>query len=266
MKSENEVDIRLRGSPDDNGDIRLEDFTGFCARLTSCLKRSEQIVSQRMKAQLRYRITNLKNESVGLSVEPIRPRQGIDLRSQVVHFFRDTIAALQRGSEIDQRIGYDDLQAFRELASPLARNMRVDLAGTEITTQYIANIDKLLAGAVQSLGSVSGKLERINVHDKNEFALYPPTGDCTVVCTFADSLWPAVEHALKKHVTVTGLLTFDRDKPFPTKVTVESVEINPDNDELPTLHDVRALGKWDTQGLSAVEYLRIMRNEQDATV
>ena len=47
---------------------------------------------------------------------------------------------------------------------------------------------------------------------------------------------------------------------------VDAVElrIHERDSDLPTLHDVRAFGGWDTGGLTAVEFVRAIREDDDA--
>ncbi len=43
------------------------------------------------------------------------------------------------------------------------------------------------------------------------------------------------------------------------------VERAEENRELPTLHEVRRLGRWDTNGMTSVEFVRHIRNTSEPT-
>lgn len=111
---------------------------------------------------------------------------------------------------------------------------------------------------------VSGVLEKINVHGKNECNLYPTIGGYSVVCVFPESMRTKVAEALahKTYVTVTGTVFYRPDRPFPERVHVENLLEHPSDDELPTLQDVRALGPWGTGGVDSLAYLEAIRSDQ----
>ena len=136
--------------------------------------------------------------------------------------------------------------------------------GVRITTQYVANIDRILEGKTVSTGSVSGCLERLNVHNADEFSLFPAISDDEIVCVFPEKLWETVQKAIKRMVTVYGKMTYLHDTAFPARVRVESIDIHPNDDELPTLKDLRGLfGMDSTDGMTAAEFVRAIRDEED---
>ena len=69
-----------------------------------------------------------------------------------------------------------------------------------------------------------------------------------------------VRTALKKYVTVHGLMGYRIGNPFPISITVERFEINPPEQELPTLASLRGLAPDLTGGLSSEEYIRQLRD------
>ena len=124
-------------------------------------------------------------------------------------------------------------------------------------------IDARLVGpTLWSEGSVTGVVERLNVHDKNEFYLYPPLREA-VVCTFPEDMFEQVRAAIKRNVTVNGTLSYASDNAFPTKVRVKSLEVHPPNDQLPTMRDLSGSFKDAFGGKTAVEFLRTIRDECD---
>ena len=108
---------------------------------------------------------------------------------------------------------------------------------------------------------MAGRLESLNVHGKTEFSVYPPVLGVRVRCNFPEAMFGQVTHAIRRHVTIQGTLHYHPGRAFPSRVDVVSLSINPADDDLPTLHDLRRLGKWDTGGLSAVEFVRALRDE-----
>jgi hypothetical protein len=197
-----------------------------------------------------------------MTLEAIRPRKGPDRRVEVVEFFKKTVAELQVGTSVDSRLTPDDLRDFRGLFAHLRKTKEVWIGQSQVTSQYVANIDKILGNSVRSEGAVSGLLERLNVHNRNEFALFPPVLGAQVVCSFPDEMFEQVRSGIKRNVTVSGTLFYHPDKPFPERVHVRELEIHPPDDELPKLGELRGLFAGSTNGVTAVEFVRALRDEQ----
>jgi hypothetical protein len=262
-----QLTFTIEGSDADKGRVTIDEFAHFCETIAKCLRRVESIVSdQPHPEKIRYRVVNLECASATVTLEAVREKKkgGTDRRREVVRFFRDTIAGIQSGN-IDPRVSTDDLQVFRELSEPLRHGARrVRIAGRPLLPSYAENIDKILTKYFPSEGFVSGVLERLNVHNRFEFILYPPVSGRKILCVFYDGQLETVRSAIKRHVTVHGTLFFQPDNPFPDRVHVKSIEVHPVDEDLPTLHDVKKLGKWDTGGIPAVTYLRAIRSEHDS--
>ena len=257
---QNTLTIKLVGSEDDNGLVRLDDFTGVCRALSKCLRRVDDVVRPE-GSRLRYRIVAMQAASAAITLEAIRPSTGRDERGAVVGLFRDTATRLQAGKTPDGRFTFDDLEAFRELVLPLDRHAKeVWVDGSKLTSDYVANIDRILGSAIPSHGQVTGRLERLNVHDRYEFVLFPAAGT-RIVCAFDQSIFEQVRMGVKRTVTVSGILYFQPDKPLPDRVRVEKMEIHPADEELPRLSDLKGIARRCTGKMTSVEFVRAIRDE-----
>ena len=257
-----QIEALLIGDDEDNGLVRFEDFRTFCDKMAHCLRTSEVIVT-RQSGRVRYKVKHLQASSAALTLEAIRPRKAPDLSAEVVRFFKKTVAELQDGSSVDPRLTSDDLKEFRALIASLKKTKQVWIEGKQVTSQYIANIDRILAATIASEGFVTGFLERLNVHNRNEFVLYPPILGAHVMCSFPDKMFEKVRMAIKHNVTVSGTLYYRLDKPFPDRVHVKALEVHPADNELPSLKSLRGLFRGSTNGMNATEFVRSLRNEQD---
>lgn len=256
------VSLRLVGSDEDNSAVRFDDFRVFCDKLSECLRHAEMAVT-RQSGKIRYRVAGLEGGSAIMVLEAVAPRstKTRDRRAEVLSFFKKTVADLQKGVEIDRRVTPDDLVVFRELRASLKRTKEVWIETNEITSQYIANIDKLLETPVVTEGSVSGFVHGLNVHNRNEFFLYPPIPGFRIVCSFPEEMFEVVRTAIKRNVTVAGTLYHHPDRPFPDRVQVKEIEIHPPDNELPKLRDLRGLLHGCTGGRGAVDFVRALRDE-----
>lgn len=151
------------------------------------------------------------------------------------------------------------------LRAPLRDGVEAITVGrVKLTRETAVAIEHLTTLGVSSVGSVTGILERVNVHDKNECSIYPPGGWRQVLCQFPDSLLEEIRKGIKRTVTVRGVLIYVPGEPFPRKANITDLKVHPRPEELPTLEDVRELGPWGTDGMSALEFVRAIRNEQEA--
>lgn len=255
------IDARLVGPDEDGGLVQFHVFRHFCDLMSLCLNRAEAVVTAE-SGRIHYRIVSLQDSSAAIGLEAIRPKRGGDHRSEVVSLFKKTVRALQAGEAVDPRLTPGALRDFRRLYAELRHTKEVWIDGKQITSRYVANIDEILKPAINSEGSVTGFLERLNVHNKNEFVLYPPLWEA-VICTFPEQMFEQVRAAIKRNVTVYGTLTHPQDKPYPAKVQVKSLEVHPPDDELPTLRELRGSFRGCTGGKSTSEFIRAIRDEQD---
>jgi len=262
MAFSNALTVKLVGSDEDNGVVSFEDFRNFCDNLAKCLRKTDELVSGG-QPKIRYRITSLASASASVTLEPITSKNGHDYRGEVIGLFQDTVVGLQEGRHVDPRIGRDTLEIFRELINPLNRRTKeVWVGSARLTKQYEANIENILGNSIPSDGSVSGILERVNVHNRNEFVLYPPIPGYRIICEFPDEMLGQIRQAIKNNVTVWGTLYFQPDTPFPHQVHVSRLEIHPPDNELPKLRDLKGLAPNCTGGLKAVEFVRSLRDAE----
>lgn len=255
------ISARLVGADEDGGHVQYDDFLRFCGMMGVCLRRVESAVTGQ-DARIHYRIVGLRDSSAGIELAPIRLKKGTDYREAVQSLFLGTVMAIQTGGAIDPRLTPDVLECFRKLYKAPQKTKEMWIGGKQITSRYLANIEEILKPSLSSEGSVTGVLERLNVHDKNEFVLYPPIWGA-IVCTFPEGLFEQVRSAIKRNVTVYGTLLYPPDKPYPAKVQVKSMEVHPPDDALSTLRELRGAFRDGLGGKSAVEFVRAIRDEQD---
>ena len=258
--AQNTLTVKLVGAEDDKGLVRFDDFMGFCRALLKCLRRVDDIVRPEGD-RLRYRIVQMQAGSAALTLEAIPPATPKDDRGAVVSLFCETASRLQAGKTPDKRFAFDDLEAFRELVLPLDRHAKeVWVNGSKLTSDYVANIERILGSAIPSVGQVTGKLERLNVHDRYEFVLFPAAGT-RITCAFDEFMLEQVRMGVKRTVTVSGVLYFQPDKPVPDRVHVEKIEIHPADKELPRLKDLKGIAPRCTGKMTSVEFVRAIRDE-----
>jgi hypothetical protein len=260
IDNENRISAKISGGREAAGAVEFDDFVQLCQAIEECLKCTEAAVTG-AKPVLRYRIVKLRTGSAEIAIEPIAPLEGRDRRRQTVGLFNKTITALQHGRRVDSRYGDDDLNCFRRLIIPLERGAAtLEVSGQVLTTEFATNIEKALGETFSSEGSITGIIEGLNVHNRFECTIYEQVDAQRISCSFPKELVDIVLSAIRKRVTIFGLQSFRPDSAIPYQVRIESIEVLPPDEELPTLDDVRELGTWDTGGKSAVDFVRSLRD------
>lgn len=275
--TKNELTVKLSGHDETEGLVDFEYFASFCGGVMNCLRRSERIVAA---ANIRYVVTGLECASAKVKVRALPPDNGPDRRPAVIGFFHATIEGMQQGM-IDPRMQSDDVQAFAQLSEPLKHGIQVVIGRTKLTARHLQFLDgsgdaaestRVVEAANVAIaaedevaeGFVTGMLDRLDLHGgKNEIVLFPAIGK-PIRCRFQDEQTNQIRAAIKRNVTVRGKLHYRRGKMRPYRVEAKEMRIHPTDADLPTLHDVRAFGSWDTGGRSAVDFVRFLRDGDDA--
>jgi hypothetical protein len=250
------------GDPQDR-EVYLDDLRDLSSRLLACLNATEQSLTN-APPKLKHHLLEVEKHSIGVVLD--RPKDAAKgaLWRKTASLFNKTTKAIQQGKPVDPRLTFEALEAYKEFANRfLRKTRRLVVGGVSITTEFIANIDKILSGIATSQGSVKGRVERLNIHKRNEFALYSPLSDQGIVCSFDNEHFDKVREAIGRNVTVTGTLHFYGVSPLPVRVTAKIIDIHPPDDELPTLASLKGiLPDAATGGLSAVDFISMVRNGQ----
>jgi len=240
-----QTQIRLKLSPVGSGvDERapLYEFANICAALKNCLKNISRCTANE---DSEFAVSNLEIGSAVLVAEPY------DAASTVVpELFNETIAALQEGRELNKILDFKAINCFKGFSAVVKNpSLAIDCGGIHLTESYINNLAKLLEPSSPSCGSVSGRLETFSVHRHCEFILYPTIPGEQVTCKFNKKYIKEVLRAVERNVTVYGVLHYAPAKIFPVSVDVESFEVSPPNDSLPSLLDAKGIMRSTNQHL-----------------
>ncbi len=259
------ITIKLDGSPEDKGDVRLGDFLEFLGDMLRCLRGVDRFVSRKEKLTTDYKITGLSRGSATVMVEPV-PYAKEDHTIEIVETFTEGLVSMQEEGKAPQHFERPLIESFRALAKPLSRRVaKVEIRGAKkkirITKQLEVNIDAIIGEDITLEGSVGGYLDVINVHDKNAFFIYPVAGPTRVECYFSEELLETVKGGIKRHVNARGTLRYKRNELSPYRVDVENIEIYPPEEQLPTLESLRGVAPEITGEEDSVEFVRRLRSE-----
>jgi len=282
MANGNRITLQIEGAQEEDQRVTLSAFISQLEAVKSALKQTERIVTGEEETSVYYRIVDLHYsspvtvvlEAVSFATRPQwKPKKRKTVsredysRSTVTHFFhslREIREKKQRPAKADLQL----LQAYRNLAAPLERDVtHVKLIdsdqGVDIDKRFQAAIDEIIGPDELMEGSISGTLEKLNLHNTTRFDIFPTIGPKQVACDFKPELKPDVIAAVDKYVSVTGKLRYKRLEDFPYAINAEKIEIPPPENELPSLLDLRAMAPDLTGGVNALDFVKGIRDAEE---
>jgi hypothetical protein len=112
----------------------------------------------------------------------------------------------------------------------------------------------------QVIGSITGRLDSINVHGRHQASLWDELDQRRVTVTFAEADYEAVKAALRQRVELFGVIQEDADGRA-VRLRMQTLEIQPSDDQLPTLGSLIGSMPDLTGGMTPEEYLERSRRE-----
>jgi hypothetical protein len=279
---QNRITVQLVGSLEDDWHVTLSAFLTQLEAIKAALKQTERLVSGEEEPSVYYRIVDLHHsspatvvlEAVSLATRPERiphPRkrrvQKPDYSHAIVAEFFTSLKDIREKKKAPRRADLQALEAYRNLAAPLEKNasgLKIINSDTsvDIDRNFRSAIDEIIGPDELVEGTISGMLERINLHNAARFDIFPVIGPKQVTCDFKPSLRTAAVKAVDQHVLVTGKLRYKRLDNFPYAINAENIEILPLESDLPTLFDIEGMAPDLTEGKNSIDFLEEIRNAE----
>lgn len=263
------ITIQLKGDPSDDEHLRLADFINQLDAIRTSLNKLEEHLTHSERGAVYYRVVDLKHSSPATVVLDAIPLDTAaqDITALVVDKFLSGIRNIQSGIS-PPGFGYELLESFKKIAAPLKKrvaqlSITTDVESVSVTGDIAEDIDKIVGPDEVVRGSVSGILEYFNIHaGVNHLRIYPIVGARKIDCHFPKELLPKALAGVTKYVSIEGELRYKRSEPFAYAIDASDIEIFPDEDDLPTLLDLRGIAPEATGNLSSEEFVGQMRDGQ----
>jgi hypothetical protein len=261
------ITLQLVGLESEEGHFRLNAFMQQLQQLSAVLKEADLLVSHEDKPTAYYRIVTLKHSSPGeIGILPIPYSKEKNYGDAIRTTIAKELTSLKEHGSVSEGVGGSFLEALREMITPIGKYFK---EATLISNGYrisldkplVANINLLLSKEISCHGSMQGYLEVINLHNKNEFRIYPIVGPKVLICFFPKEQRENAKMGLEKNVLVTGEMFYRMNEPFPYKIDVKDIEIYPDEDELPHLIDLKGMAPDATGEMASEDFVRKLRAE-----
>jgi hypothetical protein len=163
---------------------------------------------------------------------------------------------------------YDLLEHIRQFVAPVGVTLASlqiisDAYDIQVTKQFKAKINLEMAPENTHVGFIRGALEYINIHGgKKVFKIYPEIGPTKVTCFFPDELKETAIHAVGEFIEIHGIIHYKAVSTFPHQIDVKKLEVLPDENELPSILDLKGIAPNLTGGLSSEEFVHGLRDEE----
>lgn len=259
--------LHMEGLEEDDGDMRISVFLDKIDALRMALQELDKQLGGIDQPTLDYVVSDLSHSSpAAITLSPSAAAGLAAHQQNVFSTFCTILEAARTGVLRDLRVGHEILTKILKLAEGSGnrfKTMWISRQGkvvTAITEETAAAVQELLAKEIHALGSVKGRVERYNSHNKEmHFYLYPALGD-RVRCVFREEMRENASTAVEQTVVVNGMLSYWEGSFYPHQVAVAEIEILAKNDELATLSSLGGAAPDATGNQSAVDFLRSHRD------
>jgi len=220
------------------------------------------------EGEVYYRVVDLRRSSpatVVLEAFPSDPVNPAGVPDRVVSKFFSSLQDIREHGKIPEDFDLPALEAYRELGIPSRSNLSSVFIENgdskfpidhEFDTKIIAAI-----GPDETVeGSISGMLEKVNLHNTSRFEIFPTIGPRRLICDFSPELRAQVKDGLDQYVRVSGRLRYKHWDKFPYAITTEKMEVYPEENNLPTLWDIRGIAPAATGDLTSEQFVRAIRD------
>lgn len=262
------IRIDLEGLDSESGYIRVVDFIATVGRVASMITRLDRMASADGKPSFYLRVVDLgRGSPAHVTLEEVLLSPEADRRELATSGFLANLASIE--AEEVEGIDYDFLRKAGELSKPIGESMKTISVSANggrfaVHPKFREHVARKLAPEETVDGFVRGMLEYINIHtDKPVFCVYPDIGPKKVTCHFGGELLPEARSGIGRFVEVHGVLKYKAAADFPHEITAQSLEVLPTDDELPPFAELRGAFPDLTQGKTAEEYIRQIRDAAD---
>ncbi len=269
--AENRISFSLISEAAD-GHVRLSDFIQQLESFKVALQKTERLLSGNSESMVQYRVVGLRHNSPSTVVveaftvnpEAVAPGEVVSTLIDSIKKIRGT--GLKKPQPEPENLDLSTLEAYRDLAGTLEKSIqKVVIRNTRqrvtIDRNFKSEVVKIIGPDKLILGSISGRLEKINLHNTTQFNIYPTIGPSRVVCDFATELKREVKDALDEMVTVHGTLRYKKWYKFPYAISVKRIVPHRHDGELANLDDLRGAAPDATGDLSSEAFVRKLRDE-----
>lgn len=261
--------LTIQLQPTEQENLRLDDFLEQMATLKNALRETERMVSG-LEPSLYFRIKQLqKNSPAKVVLEAVSDDAAVDARPQyasyIVRRLTTNLRIIANKKRLPSKIDVPALDAYRDIAAPAEKHhieVQIQAGGHAVAVgrRFREILDSLIGEDEYSYGSVSGKIEAVNLHEDNKrFQLFPIVGASRIFGTFLKKDRKVFAGALDKYVTVYGRLRYKTWDKHACEIKADRITIH-DVESSPKFEDLKGISPEATGSLTTQEYIDRVRD------
>jgi hypothetical protein len=262
------ITIQMEGIPEDGGDVRLGEFIEELNAVKNALKRTERLVVKSDAQAVDYKIVNLSHSSPATVTVAITSRDPVyrDTPRRISRRFTSALEMVRRSHRYAERLDSKTLEAFQGITAPTKKHIsRITVTGernqsVQIDKQFERSLSRLLEGDESERDEIVGRVERVDIHNKNQFDIYPIIGATRIRCNAPSRLHGDVVNAVGRIVSVDGWALYRKDSQFPYAMKVEGIELHEKDENLPKMSDLHGIAPDATGGILPEDFIRELRD------
>lgn len=266
------ITVQIKGDPSDNESLRINDFINQLDAIRNTLSHLEREIAEPDSSPIQYRIVDLSHNSPAtIVIEAVPGTKGKDISALVADRFVNGIKNIKSGI-IPADYDSDLLESFKKIGPRIQKKNRhkffslvsiaTDSEKVEVEQSLESEIESIVGPDEIMKGSVSGTLELINIHAHvNNFRIFPIVGPQKVDCHFKSAQLNNAIKGINRYVNVTGSLRYKRRDKFPYAINDAEVEVYPEENDLPSIFDLKGIAPDATGSLKSEDFVRQLRDE-----
>jgi hypothetical protein len=270
--SDRSITVQLNNVPI-GADLRLDDFLGQMTALKTALRETERIVSN-AEPCLYFTIKSLRKSSPATAIleavsDTSDERSAPRYANYVVRSLTTNLRVITNKKRRPSKLDVQALEAYRALSEP-AEKQQVEMTLTTGNNSVVIGkgfreaIESVMGEDEFSYGSVSGKIEAINLHEQNRrFQLFPTIGAYKIIGTFRTRDRARFAGAVDKYVTVYGRIKYKTWDTYPYAILADDIVVH-DAGDIGSLRDLKGACPEATGNLGTLEFIDRLRDEDEA--
>ena len=262
------ITVQIEGIEEDGGAVRLTDFLEELTAVRNALRQTERIVLKSEDRAVDYKIIKLSQSSPAMVTIGIAPRDPVYSQTprKISRRFTTSLRMVRRGHRFASNLDPRTLETFQSINAPTKKHIsRVTVTGennqsVQIDQQFESSLNRLLEGDERERDEIVGKVERLDIHNKTQFDIYPILGSSRIRCTASKGLHAKILAAVGEWVSVDGWALYRKDSPFPYAMKVEDIFPRKKDEELPLMSSLHGIAPNATDGKRAEDFVRELRD------
>lgn len=264
--AKNVIRMSVVGTDAEAGFVRPEDFIAELQNLIGIVNRVDRDLSGG-ESTMYLRIIELALQSPPtITCEAcVRPKAKADIRDAVINKAAQLIGRLEKEETFDESLDNQLLDYLVGFAKPIGTrvaSVRIEASqhASNVTSALRHQLTKVVTPEGTYQGFMRGDLQYINIHGETRKLRVYPTAGPYLDCQFSDELYAAAISGVGKRVEVRGVLHYREAAKFPHAMEVESIEVFPPEEDLPTFTALRGISPDMTGDMLSEDFVRQVRD------